>query len=81
MLKEIKANLHQGDPSSAEQHFQVMKAIWMRGGREAAVAWKAQHQFSNVVDAFDDWMEKNMATARAMLGEPPPSAQKHGQVA
>lgn len=82
VLKEIKANLHQGDPSSAEQHFQVMKAIWMRGGREAAIAWKAQHAFSNVVDAFDDWMEKNVATARAMLGEqPPPSAQKHGQVA
>lgn len=81
MLKEIKANLHQGDPSSAEQHFQVMKAIWLRGGREAAIAWKEQHAFSSVVDAFDDWMEKNVATARAMLGDVPPGAQQHGQVA
>lgn len=81
VLSEIKKNLHEGDPSTAEQHFQVMKAIWMRGGREAAIAWKAKHKLASVVDAFDDWMEKNVDAARAMLGASPSSASKHEHVA
>lgn len=81
VLNEIKKNLHEGDPSTAEQHFQVMKSIWMRGGREAAIAWKAQHKLASVVDAFDDWMEKNVEAARAMIGASPHSAPKHEHVA
>ena len=81
VLNEIKKNLHEGDPSTAEQHFQVMEAIWMRGGREEAIAWKAKHKLASVVDAFDDWMEKNVEAARAMLGASPRSAPKHKNVA
>lgn len=81
VLNEIKKNLHEGDPSTAEKHFQVMKAIWLRGGREAAIAWKAQHKLASVVDAFDDWMEKNVEAARAMLEASPRSAPKHEHVA
>lgn len=81
VLNEIKKNLHEGDPATAEKHFQVMKAIWLRGGREAAIAWKAQHKLASVVDAFDDWMEKNVEAARAMLGASPRSAPKHEHVA
>ena len=81
VLNEIKKNLHEGDPSTAETHFQVMKAIWMRGGREAAVAWQERHKIPNVVDAFDDWMEKNVDAARALIGSAPHGASKHEQVA
>ena len=81
VLDEIKASLHHNDPSTAEKNFQVMKAIWLRGGREAALAWQDQHAFSNVGDAFDDWLEKNVATARAMLNQPSHGAPKHEHVA
>lgn len=79
VLKEIKKNLREGDPSTAEKHFKIMKGIWLGGGREAAVAWMAQHKFPTVVDAFDDWLEKNATAARAMLDRS--HAAKHEQVA
>ena len=77
VLREIKANLHKGDPATAETHFEAMERIWRGGGREATVAWMAKHPFPSVVDAFDDWMEKNVDAARAMLHDAP----KHEQVA
>ncbi len=77
VLREIKANLHKGDPATAETHFAAMERIWRGGGREATVAWMAKHTFPSVVDAFDDWMEKNVDAARAILH----GAPKHEQVA
>jgi hypothetical protein len=77
VLREIKANLYKGDPTTAETHFEAMERIWRGGGREATVAWMAKHPFPSVVDAFDDWMEKNVDAARAMLH----GASKHEQVA
>jgi hypothetical protein len=81
ILHSIKENLHKGDPATAESHFKAMKRLWLGGGREATVAWMAKHEFSNVVDAFDDWMEKNVEAARAMLHKAPHGAPKHEQVA
>ena len=81
VLHAIKENLHKGDPATADSHFEAMKRIWLGGGREAAVAWMTKHEFSNVVDAFDDWMEKNVEAARAMLRKAPHGAPKHEQVA
>jgi hypothetical protein len=81
VLHEIKANLYKGDPAAAQTHFEAMERIWRGGGREATIAWMAKHKFPSVVDAFDDWMEKNVEAARAMLHGAPHSAPKHEQVA
>src|SRR5262249_56118490 len=67
VLEGILETLRREDPSKAEESFIALKRIWLAGGREATIDWMTKHTFPSVVDAFNDWMEKNLETAQAML--------------
>lgn len=76
LLEKLRAE----DASTAEQSFASLKRLWLAGGREATVAWMKKHKFPTALDAFNDWMEKNLDAAQAMLSNAPTSA-KHAEVA
>jgi hypothetical protein len=76
LLEKLRAE----DATTAEQSFASLKRLWLAGGREATVAWMKKHKFPTALDAFNDWMEKNLDAAQAMLSSAPTSA-KHAEVA
>jgi hypothetical protein len=76
VLAEMKEKLERDDPEHAKELFEVCERVWFAGGREATIAWMTAHNIQGVVDAFDDWMDKNRKAAEALLKRAQKSPKK-----
>jgi hypothetical protein len=69
VLAEVHERLRKEDPANADAMYKDLAHIWRAGGKAKAKAWAKAHQFTSVVDAFNDWVLKNIDEAQSLLAK------------